>query len=463
MVARQLHHHPAWSAAGRAAELAAAVDRLELMATESLSVAAAFNLSYEDLADDQQRLFRRLGLHPGTDIDAYAAAALDGTGLDTARRGLEALYDQYLVSELAQGRYRLHDLLREHARALAGRLDPDGDRDQAAARLLDYYQHASALADALLARQARTTATPAASTIPATVPALAGQEQALAWIRAERANLIACLDHAAGTGQHARIIALTAGLAAVLAGDGPWAEAITRHATAVRSARRIGDRPGQATALINLGNVRRLAGYPGAARDLEAALDISRDLGDRLGQANALTNLGGVRRLAGDHSGAARALEEALGISRDLGNLLGQATTLTDLGIVRQLTGDYPGAARDLEEALGIYRDVGDRSGEVETLNDLGTLHRVRGDLRQAVSCHRQALDLARQIGSSRDEAHALAGHGRCEMAAGRISTAEGRLRQALEIFQRIGAAEATDVSAELQALTNDRSATQGP
>ena len=541
MLARQLHHHPAWSAAGRAAELAAAVDRLELMATESLSVAAAFNLSYEDLADDQQRLFRRLGLHPGTDIDAYAAAALDGTGLDTARRGLEALYDQYLLSEVAQGRYRLHDLLREHARALAGRLDPDGDRDEAAARLLDYYQHASALADALLARQARAAA-PVASTIPAAVPALAGQEQALAWIRAERANLIACLDYAAGTGQHARIIALTAGLAAVLAGDGPWAEAITRHATAARSARHIGDRPGQATALINLGNVRRLAGYPGAARDVEEALGICRDLGDRLGQAwaltnlgnvrlagdhpgaaraleealgisgdlgdrlgqataltslgivrqltgdypgaarvleealgisrdlgnllgqaNALTNLGGVRRLAGDHSGAARALEEALDISRDLGNLLGQATTLTDLGIVRQLTGDYPGAARDLEEALGIYRDVGDRSGEVETLNDLGTLHRVRGDLRQAVSCHRQALDLARQIGSSRDEAHALAGHGRCEMAAGRISAAEGRLRQALEIFQGIGAAEAADVSAELQALTNDRSATQRP
>ena len=46
MVARQLHHHPAWTAAGRAAELAAARDRLELMATENLSVAAAFNMSY---------------------------------------------------------------------------------------------------------------------------------------------------------------------------------------------------------------------------------------------------------------------------------------------------------------------------------------------------------------------------------------------------------------------------------
>ena len=103
MVARQLHHHPAWTAAGRAAELAAARDRLELMATENLSVAAAFDLSYADLTEDQQRLFRRLGLHPGADVDAYAAAALDGTDLAAARRGLEALYDQYLLTEPAAG------------------------------------------------------------------------------------------------------------------------------------------------------------------------------------------------------------------------------------------------------------------------------------------------------------------------------------------------------------------------
>ncbi len=160
MVARQLHHHPAWTAAGRAAELAAARDRLELMATENLSVAAAFNLSYADLTGDQQRLFRRLGLHPGADIDGYAAAALDGTDLAAARRGLEVLYDQYLLAEPAQGRYRMHDLIREHARALADRLDPDGDRDGATTRLLDYYQHTAARADALIARQARPAGAP---------------------------------------------------------------------------------------------------------------------------------------------------------------------------------------------------------------------------------------------------------------------------------------------------------------
>jgi hypothetical protein len=46
---------------------------VELMATENLSVAAAFDLSYADLTADQRRLFRRLfrrlGLHSGSEAD----------------------------------------------------------------------------------------------------------------------------------------------------------------------------------------------------------------------------------------------------------------------------------------------------------------------------------------------------------------------------------------------------------
>ena len=504
MVARQLHHHPAWSAAGRAAELAAARDRLELMATENLSVSAAFNMSYAELTSDQQRLFRRLGLHPGADIDSYAVAALDGTDLAAARRGLEALYDQYLLTEPAQGRYRMHDLIHAHARALADRLDSDGDRDQATARLLDYYQNTAALADALLARQPRASPAPAARARPAAVPALTDREQALAWVRAERANLLGCLDHATATGQHARIIALTAGLAGLLRHDGPWAEALTRHATALRAAQHLGDRPGQAGALTDLGHARWLTddnpgaardlqealglyrdlgdqlgqahalailgyvwrttgNYPAAARDLQEALGLSRDLGERRGQANALIFLGDVRRRAGDYPGAARDLEEALGLSRDLGDRRGQANALANLGHVRGLIGDYRGAARNLEEALGLYRAIDDPGGEVEALNVAGTLHRLGGDLRQARSCHQQALDLARQIGSAWDEAHALAGLGRCALATGHAARAENMLRQALQIFQRIEAAEAAEVPAELEALTDTRPAAHGP
>jgi tetratricopeptide (TPR) repeat protein/transcriptional regulator with XRE-family HTH domain len=488
MVARQLRHHPAWSAAGRAAELASARDLLDLMATENLSVAAAFNLSYADLTEDQQRLFRRLGLHPGTDLPA-------------ARRGLEALYDQHLLTEPAPGRYRLHDLIREHARALAGRLDPDQDRHQATTRLLDYYQHTAARADALIARQTRPAPAPADGANPAAVPALASPERALAWARAEHASLLACLDHATGTGQHARVIALTAGLAGLWENDGAWADAITRHTAAIQAARHLGDpraeanalndlgvmrrstgdypaaaqaqeqalgiyrdlgdRLGQATALSERGLVRRMTGdYPAAAQAQEQALGIYRDLGDRLGQANALNRLGVVRQMTGDYPAAAQTFEQTLGIYRDLGELLGQAHTLAHLGELRRMTGDYPGAVRGLEQALDILRHLGDRAGEATALNERGTLHRISSELAQAGGCHQQALDLARAIGSSWDEAHALAGLGRCALAAGHAPQAEVLLVQALEIFQQVGAAEGPGLLAELDVLT---SAPPGP
>ena len=92
-------------------------------------------------------------------------------------------------------------------------------------------------------------------------------------MRAERANLIACLDYATRTGQHARVVALTAALATLLRHDGPWADALTRHAAAAQAARQLGDRPGQAGALARPGDVRWLTGdYQGAAADLEQAL-----------------------------------------------------------------------------------------------------------------------------------------------------------------------------------------------
>ena len=186
---------PAWTAARRAAELASARDRLKLMVTENLSVAAAFDLSYADLTEDQQRLFRRLGLHPGSEFDPDAAAALEGT--DLAEAHLEALYDQYLLTEPTQGRYRMHDLIREHARALAGRLDPDDDRDEAIARLLAYYQHTATVAEARLTRQTRTLALPPPPASPVPPPIWPDRAGALAWARTERANLLACLDYAA--------------------------------------------------------------------------------------------------------------------------------------------------------------------------------------------------------------------------------------------------------------------------
>ena len=447
MLARQLHHHPAWSLAGRAAELAAERDRLELMATENVSVAAAFDLSYDDLAPGQQRLFRRLALHPGIEFDGHTAAALDGTGLAAARRSLEILYDQCLLTEVAQGRYRMHDLLRQHARTLAGRLDPGPDRELAVSRLLDYYQHTAALAESLIARRAVPAfAAPAA---PASAPVLPGRDQALAWARAERASLLACLDHAVTTGQHPRVIALTTGMSGLLRHDGPWAEALTRLATALHAAQLLGDRLAQANVLTDLGRFRLLTDdFAGTARDLAEALAIYRDVDNRLGQANALNSLGDMRRLVGDYPAASQDLEEALGVYREIGSRLGQANVLTNLGIMRRLTGDYPAAARNLEEALGVYRDLDDHPGQTMALNNLGLIRRGTGDFAGATRDLEEALTISRGTSDRLDLANALSYLGTVRRLTGDFAGAARDLEEGLAIYREIG-----NRSAEAEAL----------
>ena len=201
MLASQLRHHPAWTAGQLADGLAYARDRLTLMHAGNLPVATAFALSYQDLTPGPQRLFRRLGLVPGPDFDAHAAAALDGTSLDEARRRLGDLYDQHLITEPASGRYRLHDLLREHARALAAAGDP-ADSDAATGRLLDYYLHTALAAGQHIPEVTAVRGRPPPGRPPTDAPDLSTPGRAASWLETERPNLHAAADYAAALGMH---------------------------------------------------------------------------------------------------------------------------------------------------------------------------------------------------------------------------------------------------------------------
>jgi tetratricopeptide (TPR) repeat protein/transcriptional regulator with XRE-family HTH domain len=436
LLARLFARHQSWTLADLAAETRAG---LLTLTAEHDSVAAAFDVSYRHLDPARQRMFRLLGLHPGTTTDGYAAAALAGTSLQEAAALLDGLHAEGLLAETGHRRYGMHDLLRRYARdhAAAG---PAENARQALERLLDYYQYTAARADARLARQARPGPSPAAPAGLLAAPDLNDDSQALAWARADRASLLACLDHAAATGQHARVIALTAALAEFLRHDGPWADAITRHAAAVQAAQRVGDRLGQANALHELGQVRWHTGdYPAAAQAQEQALAIYRDLGSRLGQANALNYLGHVRLHTSDYPAAAQALEQALAIYRDLGDPRGQANTLHELGDVRRHTGDYPGAAQAQEQALAIYRDLGSRLGQANALNYLGGVRRHTGDYPGAVQVLEQALSIYRDLGDLRGQAIALYYLGSVRWHTGDYPGAVQVLEQALAIYRDLG------------------------
>ncbi|HEY2578170.1 MAG TPA: tetratricopeptide repeat protein [Streptosporangiaceae bacterium] len=457
LLARVHARHPSWTLADLIAETRSSMLTL---AAENNSVAAVFELSYRYLTPRRQQFLRRLGLHVGATIDAYAAAALTGTSLDQAAGHLDALHHEGLLTEVGYRRYGMHDLIRRYARERAS-ADPPRSRGQARERLVDYYTYTATIAEARLTRQPRASSRPAVATPPAAVPDLPDSAKALGWARTERANLLGCLDHVTETGQHARVVVLTAAMAALLQQDGPWAEAIFRHTAAVQAARQIGDRPGQAGALGELGVVRRNIGnYPDAATALEQALAIYRDLGEELGQASTLSDLGVVRRITGDYPEAAAALEQALAIYRNLGYQLGQAGALNYLGVVRRIAGNYPDAAAALEEALHIYRDLGHRLGQANSLSDLAEVRRITGNYPDAAAALEQALAIYRDLGHRLGQANVLNSLGVVRRIAGNYPDAAAAQEQALAIYRdlgsRLGQANALTYLGVVQRMTGN-------
>jgi tetratricopeptide (TPR) repeat protein len=435
-----------------------------------------FDLSLRTLAEDRRHLFRRLGLIPGPDIDAFAAAALLNLDPTTSERLLRDLVDHNLLQEQKPGRYRMHDLIRRHARALAER-DSAAQRADAVERLLDYYHRTAALAGASCARDAPT---PVGDHIMVHMPALSDAEQARAWLRVERANIVACLKLAAAQGRDRQVVALGASLAGLLRTDGSWTQALAVHTMSLAAAEHLGDRLGQADALTELGTVRRLAGHcQDAARDLRRAWMLYRDFGERPGEAYTLTQLGAVARLTGRYQAAvqyldaARELYQGLGdrhgeayaltytgvvhyltgqyiaakrdlhtaweLYRDLDNRLGQANALTYIGAVRYMTGDLPGASRDLQAAWELSWGLDDRHGEACALARLGVVRRLTGDLAGAMQNLHAALMLYRDLGNSHGQAEALTELGTARRLAGDLAGAKQDLEAALELYRESG------------------------
>jgi tetratricopeptide (TPR) repeat protein/transcriptional regulator with XRE-family HTH domain len=460
MLASHLRHHPAWAVAQLAAELAAAKDRLSLMSAENLSVAAAFGLSYADLTAGPQRLFRRLGLVPGPSLDAYAAAALDGISLDLARRHLGELYDQHLLAEPAPGRYQLHDLLREHARALAATDGDPADSGAAVGRLLDYYLHTALAAS----RQAPTWTTaqdhPPPGLPPTYAPGLSTHEQAVTWLETERPNVHAAALDAAAHGWTLHAVQIPAAIGDLLLIHGHWDQAAALHQTALAVAKRAGDRPGQAGALNHLGILHQLAGeFRAATASLAQAAELYRDAGDHPGQARVLTQLAFLRSQAGDYPAATATAQRALALACGSGDRLRQADALNCRGLMQHLTGDYPAAAASQRQALAMYEDIGHKLGKAYALSDLGVVQRETGDHPAAAASHQHALELFRGLGYRLGEALALGGLGVVQQETGDYPAATASHQDALKLYHdlghQLGQAEALNRLGELSSRTS--------
>ncbi len=421
------------------------LDLLEAGGDPRTAVRTVFSWSYRHLSADAARGFRLAGLHPGPDLDAYAAAALTGTTPQQARDILDLLARAHLIHSVRPGRYGMHDLLRAYARQLTATEDAARQDDGQAAltRLFDYYLAAAATAMDTAVPAERHRRPPISP--PATpLPPLDGPAAARAWLDAERATLVAAA-YTAVRGWPGHAARLSGILWRYIDTGGHYTDAVTVHTRALRAARQAGDRAAEAYALNALAIVERRGRTRQAVGYLQQALALFSEVGDRFGAACVLTHLGSCEWRLGRYPQAAAHRRQALALFRETGDRPGEARALKGLGLVEGRLGRYRQAAGHFQESLVLYRELGDRSNEAHALRNLGLVGGRQGRYPQATGHLQRALTLFREIGDRSGAASALADLGTVACQQGHYPEAAGHFQRALALFREIGerAAEA--------------------
>ena len=414
-------------AAGRVAALRVDGD-------DEAAVGAAFALSYRRLKPDARRLFRLLGLDPGADITADAAAALAGDTVPETEELLHTLTDAHLVERSAHGRYSCHDLIRRYAKELAHSEDSAAERETAVARLCDHYiSTVDAAADVLYPHILRLSRPPAER-------GFTDSEQALAWLDAERANLVATVAHAAAHGPHPMAWQLADGLRGYFANRVLVIDWLASAEAALAAAEADEEPQAMASARISLGLLHWRQGYHHDAIDhYTAALTHARQAGWLEGQAAVLGNLGAAWTELGETDTGIRHFTAALDLHRRTGRLVGQAAALSNLGTTHLELGRLPDAIEHLEQALDVYRRIGSRAGEAISRTNLGETFLQAGRFDDALPQLTRALSLHREAGNRGNEADTLASLATLHLEAGRHAEASETADAALTVARDCG------------------------
>ena len=313
------------------------------------------------------------------------------------------------------------------------------------ARLLDFYL--VTLAGAVsLAYPFDRTAQPAVDRTSPHGLRFTCEDEALAWITAERDNLMAAIKHSGR--DHAWQ------LAALIWRHFNTANRFEDWIEAVESVRAEDDY-GQAHVLLRLATAHDRLGRHTEALDLAGqALPRWSRLGDVAGEAATLCALAISAMQLGSHDEAMRRFEAALAKYEQCGDLRGQAHALSMLGYLNEQHRRYDIAVRQHSDAVRMLREIGHLQGLAHALNNLGANRQHLGMLEEAIPDHLEAHEIAVELRDACVAAYALTNIADAHRLAGRLGVA-------LHHHELASAAAAGVADADLRArLLRDRAAT---
>jgi DNA-binding SARP family transcriptional activator/tetratricopeptide (TPR) repeat protein len=412
IAAANLIHRPHRSIAQHVTELRDG-NRLAALAVdgdEHAAVRVALDLSYKSVPADARRLFRLLGLVPGTDITTDAVASLIGTTPAATAPLLDRLAAAHLITEHAPDRFTFHDLLRHHARERAeadGAAEAAGGEPAAATRrLLIWYLNTVENATQLLFNWIVRRSLP-----PSDQPGLAfaGPAEAQAWVAAERHNLVAAVDYAATHGPPEVSWLLADRLRAHLSRSGHLGDQLATAQRGLATAEAAADALGQGSMHLSIAQASFEFGHHATALDhLNKALTLFRDGGWREGEAAATTNRGVIYQVTGRLAEAIGEHTRAIELYRRGRAGTVAAGSLNNLGYTYYFLGRLAEAVEALTESITLYRDAGLILGEAVALDSLSAVEHSRGRFDEALEMSTRALAIQRKSGGRYQEALVL-------------------------------------------------------
>ncbi|HET7014568.1 MAG TPA: BTAD domain-containing putative transcriptional regulator [Streptosporangiaceae bacterium] len=436
IVAGRAASRPQLPLAAVAAELRSAASTLDALRGEDTAtdLRAVFSWSVDALSPAAARLFRLLGLHPGPDFTAPAAASLAAQSTGQCAAALTELVGAHLVSEQVPGRYALHDLLRAYAAELA-ELEAEAEQQDARTRMFDHYlqtSHAGALQLGPL-MESITLPEPARGIVP---EQLLDEDQAMTWFRAEHAVLMATVEDAAAHGFAGHAWRLAWSLDTPLHRAGRWGDEVRVHTVGAESAQAVGESAAAATVTLLLGRgLSELRQWDAAEQAVLEALRLYRERGDARLEAHALIYLGLIALARGQTDQGVAITGQAVQLCREIGEQLGLGAALVNLAEAHYERGEYQ-YARDLSrQALDAFGQAGDREGAIYSWLTLGAVERDTGETARALHCYDTAARLSREVGNMLKLATALTRLGDVQGIMGHRPAAERSWREALAIL----------------------------
>lgn len=416
--------HSAWRISRLSERIADERSRLDRIAAGDRQVRSAFSVSYDQLPPSDAQMFRLLGLHPGPDLDALAAASLADLTPDAAEIILERLAEAHLIIEEDAGRYRMHELLRLFARETCEIQEDEAARREAQERMVCQYASGAMVLNECLD--------------PEHTPPNVEIQPILDVFERDRRSMLAVF-HLAISDRNNHFPDMRGNLIPLLIRTRHLDDLIAIETATLAAARNAGDREAEADALAGLGAAFGTNRQLNEARTcISDALSIYTELQNRSGEMWALNDLGNVYHHLRELDSAVNCFQKALTLSRDIRDNAAERMTLTNLGSINRELRFFDEAAANLHAALAICQDSGDLQGMAQTLNNLGNVHREQGKPAEAEIDNRSALILFREIGDRHGEAQALVNIGNSEHELGRHSSAAASYKGALNIFQEL-------------------------